>query len=131
MLLLPALAGCTLIDQRTFNPEAGKRPVVAAAPVPPVPAPLATGPPPLLRIRLPAGPELGGEIAKAVAAARARKRDVAFEVVEIVPGTGENAGRDAGNVARLIESQGVPAARVRLAARPAPGAAPEVRVYVR
>ena len=41
--LLPLLAGCTLIDQRTFNPHAGER---ATVPAPPGPAPV----PPLVVI---------------------------------------------------------------------------------
>lgn len=125
-----ALAGCTLIDQTTFNPEAGKPPVIPNAPPPPAPLALETGSPPLLSIRFPIAADLRPEIAKAVAAARARKPDVMFEVVEITPGAGAGVGENAAEVARLIAAQGVPAARVQIAARPVANAAREVRVYV-
>jgi hypothetical protein len=131
LAVLGALPGCTLIDQTTFNPEAGKRPAIPQPPPPPAPLAPETGPSPLLSIRLPASADLRPEIAKAVAAARARKPDVVFEVVEITPSAGAGVGQDAAEVARLITAQGVPAARVQIAARPVPNAPREVRVYVR
>ena len=73
--------------------------------------------------------------AKAVAAARARKATVVFDVVEITaPSSGADIpiGNDAVTVARAIEAQGVPATRVNLLARPEADAVPrEVRVYIR
>ncbi len=129
LLGLSALSGCTLIDQRTFNPDAGQPPVRPAPPAPPLPlAPPEAGPPPLLSIRVPTPPDLRATIARAVAAARARKRDVVFDVVEITPGT--SAGPDAAEIARIIVAQGVPATRVVLSARPVPDVAREVRVFV-
>ena len=127
LLLLP---GCKLIDQTTFDPQAGKRPAIVPPPAPP-PVP-AADPAALITVRYPQTADLRADVAKAVAAARARKPDVAFEVVEIT-GAGPTAdtGADAAEVARLITAQGVPASRVRLAVRPMPGAAREVRVYVR
>jgi hypothetical protein len=130
LMLVGALPGCTLIDQRTFDKNAGKPPVVpvpAAAPVPPPPEP---GPPPLMTIRLPTTANLRGDIAQAVAAARARKPDVVFEVVQITSGAGEAVGEEAAEVARLIIADGVPPGRVHLAARPVPNVEGEVRVYV-
>ncbi len=130
LLSLAALSGCKLIDQTTFDPQAGKRPEVPKPPPPPPPPASEPGPPPLLSIRVPVTESARGDIAKAVAAARARKPDVAFEVVEITPGTGTALGANAAAVARMIEAAGVPAARVQLGARPVADAQPEVRVYV-
>jgi hypothetical protein len=125
------LPGCALVDQTTFNPEAGKRPVIPSAPAPVAARPPEPGPPPLLTISLPQAGDVRAELARAVAAARARKPDVVFDVVET---TGAEplatVGREAAAVARLIVAQGVPASRVRLIARPAPEAGREVRVYV-
>ena len=130
MLAAGALTGCTLIDQRTFDADAGKRPNVPSPPAPAVAAAPEPGRPALLVIRLPTTADARGEIARAVTAARRRKPGVTFDVVEITGDAGAAAGADAAEVATLITAQGVPPARVRLAARPAPGAAREVRVYV-
>lgn len=124
------LSGCTLVDQRTFNPEAGRPPTRPTPPPAPLPsAPPEPGPPPLLSVRLPAPSDLRSTVAKAVAAAQARKRDVVFDVVEITPGTA--AGSEAAEIAQMIVAQGVPASRVRLSARPIAAVAREVRVFVR
>ena len=129
MLALAGLSGCTLVDQRTFNPQAGQPPPRPQAPAPPLPlAPPEPGPPPLLSIRLPGPPDLRSKIASAVAAARARKRDVVFDVVEITPAVA--AGAEAADIARMIVAQGVPVARVNLSVRPVPNVAREVRVFV-
>lgn len=129
LLALAGLSGCTLVDQRTFNSDAGRPPVRPKPPAPPAPlAPPEPGPPPLLSIRLPAPADLPATIARSVAAARARKRDVVFNVVEFTPGT--SAGREAAEIAELIVAQGVPAARVHLSARPIPDISREVRVFV-
>lgn len=135
LALLPgcALTGCTLVDQRTFNPDAGAPPVIppaAAAPVAAAPP----GPPPLLTLR--PGQMADDAVQQAVAAARRRKPDVLFDVVAMVPAAMEDEVRpattEAGAVARAITAQGVPASRVRLLARPAAGLeGREVRVYVR
>lgn len=129
LLALAGLSGCTLVDQRTFNPDAGRPPVRPKPPAPPAPlAPAEPGPPPLLSIRLPAPADLQATIARSVAAARARKRDVVFDVVEFTPGT--SAGGEAAEIAEFIVAQGVPPARVHLSARPIPDIAREVRVFV-
>lgn len=133
LLLLLALPGCTLIDQRTFNPAAGAAPVIPPKPIVAAPAP--QGPPPLLTI-LPGQPA-GEAVAQAVAAAQRRKPDVVFDVVAMVPAADADAqagpsSTEAGAVARAIAIEGVPAGRIRLLARPdAALLTREVRVYVR
>ena len=128
-MLLP---GCTLVDQRTFNPAAGVAPVVASAAAAP---PAASGPPALLTLRMPGDHDAA--IRQAVAAARARKPDVTFDVVasvplEPVPTIEEAAAADAARIARAIVAAGVPQSRVRLTARPEAGAEPrDIRVFVR
>lgn len=130
-LLLVLSGGCTLIDQRTFNPDAGKPPPVAAAP--PTPAAPAA-PPALLTVRFDRPAALEAPVRQAVALARARKPDAAFDVVSVVPDAGAVGvgGDEAARVARLITAQGVPAARVNLQVRLDPAAgARDVRVFVR
>ena len=129
LLALLLLPGCTLIDQTTFNPEAGKRPDIPRPP--PVAAAPAPDPAALMTIRFPQASDLRADVARAVAAARARKPDVAFDVAELTAsGPESKIGADAAEVARLIIAQGIPASRVRLMVRPMPGAGREVRVYV-
>lgn len=134
LLAVFAVCGCTLIDQNTFNPTAGKAPVIAPAPVVANPAP--AGPLPLLVIAPSAGAaEFGPALRKAVASARARKPLVVFDVVEVMaPDTPPDApmGGAALAVARVIVGEGVPPAQVRLDARPdATSPAHQVRVFVR
>lgn len=131
LLALAVLPGCSLVDQRTFNPQAGVRPVVASAPAAPAAVAALPGPPPLLTIVVPPPATLRDDIGTAVAAARRRKPGVVFDVVEITPDGGAGVGGEAAGVARLIAAQGVPSERVHLAARAAPGGQREVRVYVR
>ena len=130
LLALALLPGCTLVDQTTFDPEAGKRPVIAPAAV--AAAPPAVDPAALMTIRFPQAPTLEADVAKAVAAARARKPDVVFEVAEITAGAATpGLGANAAAVARLITAQHVPANRVHLMLRAEAGASGnEVRVYV-
>ena len=128
------MAGCTLVDQNTFDPTAGKAPVIAPAPVVATPAP--AGPTPLLVISPTAGAaEFGPALRKAVASAVARKALVVFDVVEVeAPNTAGDAplGGAALAVAREIVGAGVPPARVRLDARPdATSPVHQVRVFVR
>ena len=140
VLALALLGGCALIDQTTFNPDAGKPPVVATQPQSAV-LPVLDGPPALLTVRLTDSAPFADELRDAVAAARARKRDVVFDVVAVAPAGGspaeqaaraEAGGEDAARVAELIVAQGVPPGRVRLQARTERSVlAREVRVYVR
>lgn len=136
LLVAGLLGGCTLIDQNTFNPNAGAAPVIPAAPVAAVVAPAPSGPQPLLVISPNAGlADYAGPLRKAVASARARKAAVVFDVVEMErPDLAADAvlGAAAAGVARAIVAEGVPPGRVRLDARPdASAVAKEVRVYVR
>jgi len=133
LALLLAAAGCKLVDQTTFNPNAGKLPAPAVV----------VGPsaPPLLTIRVD-DPTLSYEpvLRQQVAAALARKADVVFEVVTVVPGTGSLDSQadaatgviaDARQVARTINGEGVDDPRIHLAARSEPGLdAREIRVFV-
>jgi len=133
--LLALLCGCTLVDQNTFRPGAGAAPVVPPAPAAAVAATAFPGPPPLLILQ--PGQAGTDSVRNAVAAARARKAGVEFDVVAILPGAPtEEATRratlDAAEVARGIVAQGVSPSRVRVLARPEPTATVrDVRVYVR
>jgi hypothetical protein len=127
------LAGCALVDQKTFAPapEAKAQPAQAqpAAPVKLDPRlPLVTvdfsGPPPhyeeLLRY--------------AVRAAEMRDHDVQYDVVAMLPTAVDAAQgqRDATAVMRSIMLTGVPPGRIHLALRADPTlSGREVRVYVR
>lgn len=141
VLALALPGGCALIDQTTFNPDAGKPPLVATRPPPAPVLPASSGPPALLTVRFADSAPFADELRDAVAAARARKRDVAFDVVAVTPVGGspadqaaraEAGGEDAARVAEVIVAEGVPPGRVRLGSRTEPSVlAREVRVYVR
>ena len=126
--LLLLTGACTLVDQRTFNLQAGRAPVVAAAPAPLVVAPL--DPQALFTLREPAVLDSASRaaLAGAVRAARARKPSAAFTVVAIVP-TAEANIAPATWVQRAIVELGVAPALVALRAET--GSPAEVRVYVR
>ena len=126
--LLLLTGACTLVDQRTFNPQAGRAPVVAAAPAPLVVAPL--DPQALFTLREPAVLDSASlaALAGAVRAARARKPSAAFTVVAIVPTADANIA-PATSVQRAIVELGVAPALVALRAET--GSPAEVRVYVR
>lgn len=127
------LAGCALVDQKTFAPapEAKAAPTAQSAPAPvrlDARAPLVTidfsGPAPQYR-------ELLGY---AVRAAEMRDRDVQYDVVAMLPKVADVAQgqRDAAEVMRSIMLAGVPAARIHLGLRADPTlTGREVRVYVR
>lgn len=133
--LAPLLAGCTLIDQRFFNPMAG---LPAKAPVVPGPAPI----PPLVAIDFgKPNPDYAASLNQAVAAALARKADAQFDVVTIVPATGTAAQQteaavglipDAREVARAINRDGVDDDRIHLLAHADAGVSTrQVQVFVR
>jgi len=128
------LAGCALVDQRTFAPAPEAKAAPAAAQ--PAPAPVKMDArTPLVSIDF-AGPtptyqELLGY---AVRAAETRDRDVQYDVVSMVPKAADAAAgqRDAADVMRAIMREGVPPARIHLGLRADPTlSGPEVRVYVR
>ena len=135
------LAGCKLVDQRTFDPQAGLPPVVPK-PAPPAPQPdrALNGLAPLVTIRLGQDTNYDRAVLQATAAALARKPDAQFTLLTAVPpGTPDAQANtvaqyapEAARVAGLVERRGVPAGRVRLEARPEPNlGAPELRLYVR
>ncbi len=134
-LLAATLCGCTLIDQRTFDPKAGLPPVIPAPAGPPAIVPLLT-----IDFSKP-NPDYTEAVRQAVAAAVARKPDVAFEVATVVPNTGTPAQQvsaaetltpDARAIARDIAEDGVPDERIELTARALPGVtARQVQVFVR
>ena len=112
-------AGCTLVDQRTFNAHAGTRP-----------KPPATGPgpaPALVTVDFSKpNPQYAAALDQAVAEAVSRKPDVQFDVVTVVPGTGTPAQQvtaatgltaDAREIARAINRDGVDDDRIHLEAR--------------
>jgi hypothetical protein len=133
MLACLLLAGCALVDQKTFAPAPeAKAQTTVATPAAPVKLdarlPLVTvdfsGPPPqyeeLLRY--------------AVRAAEMRNRDVQYDVVALLPDAAAAAPgqHDAATVMRSIMLVGVPAARIHLGLRADPTLpGREVRVYVR
>jgi hypothetical protein len=132
LLLLPLLAGCKLIDQRTFDPRAGMGPEV-----PPPPGP----PPPLITIDFDKpDPVYETPLRQAVDAALARKPTVNFDVVTIVPAVGTadqqaaaaiSIRGDAREVARIIVDQGADIDRVHLLARSQAGVTGrQVQVFI-
>ncbi len=135
LLSLLLLSGCALVDQRTFNPQAG----LPAKP-PPVP-----GPPPILPLVTVdfarPNPDYAASLRQAVLDAVARKPTVQFDVVTVVPAIGTTAEQataatgltpDAREVARFISREGVDDERIHLLARADAGVATrQVQVFVR
>jgi type IV pilus biogenesis protein CpaD/CtpE len=133
-VVLLLLSGCKLIDQTTFNPQAGKLvtpPVIVSPSAPPL-------------LVIPVGQSdagYGAIIRQQVDAALAVKPDAQFEVVTVVPGVGATASQtaaateviaDARQVARVINDEGVDDGRISLSAKSEAGlAARELRVFVR
>ena len=134
LLCATLLAGCTLVDQRTFDRNAGKPPVV-----PPPPGPVAA--PPLVTIDFgKPNPDYAGILHQAVQQALARKPTVQFDVVTVVPATGTPAEQvaaatgltgSARDIARAINADGVDDERIHLAARADAGVGTrQVQVFV-
>jgi hypothetical protein len=123
------LAGCTLIDQRTFapSPEAEPIPLIPMAPAKYDPrTPLVT-----IDFTTPS-PNYKDLLRFAVRAAQARDGAVQFDVVAVTPSLDVGAPPQAVEVMRTIVAERVPAARVHLGLRSEPGvSAVQVRVYVR
>ena len=127
--LLIALGGCTLIDQRSFQP-AGQPPQFAAAP-----AGL-----PLVSVRMD-GADFRPALVEAVQAAQQRRPEAAFDVLALVPSAAApaqqdrqvtEAARDARMVAEAMGAAGVASDRIRLGLRGDPGSpSREVRVFLR
>ena len=137
LLALLAAAGCKLIDQRTFDRNADRKPV------PVYPPSVAVQPiPPLATVRFGAAPESWQpDLVAIVRQALARKPDVLFTVQTVVPATGspqDQAGAIASAVkaggqpvAQTIIGAGATSAQIDMTATTDQVAAPEVRVTVR
>lgn len=137
LLASAAVAGCKLVDQRSFVAHADAPPVVR---VPPGrPAPPAT--PPLLAIRFPASEDQwGGPLRVVVELARSRKPDVVFTVQGVVPSRGTPAEQAAllsrstaeiRAVGAAIVADGVDPLQVQFtAATDASAPGEEVRIFV-
>lgn len=139
-VLAVAFSACRLVDQRTFDPAAGRAPVPRGKP--PAARPVHVVPP-LFVVRDPlAGDDWKPGLASAVRAALARKPNVLFTVQSVVPGAATPAAqasllssagsREGRLVADAITADGARPAQVELAAAvdPALHGAPEVRVLV-
>jgi hypothetical protein len=134
LLLVAGLGGCTLVDQRTFNAEAGKPPVVPPPPGPPAQKPLITID--FSGVR----PDYAEALRQAVEQAVSRKPSVAFEVATVVPNKGTPAEQvaaatgltpDARDVARAINADGVNDDKIKLTARAVAGVdSRQVQVFV-
>ncbi len=130
-LLLAGLGACHLIDQRDFNPEAGKPPVVKKAA-----APAAAGPGALLTISYANGdPAYAHELAASVTRALTAKPNVLFSVQTLVPLEGNADAQAAAlqaaagtgrEVAEAIVTDGADQGQIELAVR----ADPEVKAKV-
>jgi hypothetical protein len=131
-----ALAGCELIDQRTFAPSP------EAAPARPAAAPTVDPRTPLVTIGFDTPtPHYQDLLSYAVHAADARDPSVQYDVVTVVPATGSAmeqvlaAGKvkdDAVTVMQTMISDGVSADRIHLGARSDANVINhQVRVYVR
>ena len=128
-----ALAGCTLVDQRTFrSPEAqAGADEVARARLPALP---------LIVVRFDA-PIDQSAIAQAVELAQARRPEAVFDVIAPIPATASRAAQeaamaqgrtDAERVASALAEAGAPRGRIEIGARAeAVAGVREIRVYVR
>jgi len=135
-LLAAGLGGCHLIDQRDFNPNAGKPPMPKVAAAPPSPGPAA-----LLTISYANGdPAYAQGLSEAVTHALTAKPNVLFTVQTLVPlegdanaqaGALQAAAGTAREVAEAIVTDGADQGQIELAVRADPGVkAKEVRVFV-
>jgi hypothetical protein len=133
MLCCLLVAGCALVDQKTFAPAPeAKAQTTVAAPAAPVKVDARL---PLVTVDFSGAPPQYEELLRyAVRAAEMRDRDVQYDVVAMLPdaaaaGPGQH---DAATVMRSIMLAGVPAARIHLGLRADPTLpGREVRVYVR
>ena len=127
MAALILLAGCTLVDQRTFFPPS--RPGTAEL------AQATTVDTPALTVRLgPTEPDWHPAITALVDATLTRRADASFEVVASIALNADASAqsRAARAIAEAIVGQGVLPSRVRLALRTSADAGtPDVMIYVR
>jgi hypothetical protein len=126
------LAGCALVDQKTFAPAPEAKAEAPAQPAAPVKVDTRV---PLVTVDFSGAPPQYEELLRyAVRAAEMRDRDVQYDVVAMLP-SASDAGegqREAAMLMRSIMVAGVPAARIHLGLRADPTlSGREVRVYVR
>ncbi|CAI3953551.1 MULTISPECIES: hypothetical protein [Commensalibacter] len=76
------LGGCQLIDQRTFNPSAGRKPIPYVPPAPPAPPPPA---PPIEIVQGTPAEQWGKPLTGLVKDALQRKSDAMFIVTILTP----------------------------------------------
>ncbi len=138
-VLAVASGGCKLVDQRTFDARADRKPVPHVPPAPPGRPP----PPPLALVRFNTGPEdWQPGLSAIVRQALARKPLALFRVETVVPARGTpqaqavvlaDAARQRGRVvADTIVAAGASTAQVEMtASSDAAVTQPEVRVTVR
>ena len=135
-----AVAGCKLVDQRTFDANADRRPV----PHPPPPGPPPPPPPPALAsVRFGAPPDTWRPGLEAIVRqALARKPEALFRIETRVPARGTPqaqadavaaaARTDGQMVADAVVEAGASSAQLEMTATGDPALRqPEVRVYVR
>ena len=130
------LAGCHLVDQRDFNRNAGAKPALPAGP-----AVAFHGPPALVTIRFDTpNPDYEATLADGVRRALARKHDVLFTVLTLVPAAptpdaqvaAESEAATSGRlVAASIVADGAESGQVEQAIRSEPNLkVKEVRVLI-
>lgn len=139
LAVLVFLAGCKLVDQRTFDASVNHRPVAHAMPGPPGPPPI----PPLAAVRFAEPPETWQPaLTDIVRQALAAKPEALFQVQTLVPATGTpqaqaaalaEAGRGNGRlVAETIVAAGASSGQVEMTAMSDGSVTqPEVRVTVK
>jgi hypothetical protein len=132
LILIPLLAGCSLVDQTTFAPSPEAAPAAEAA----------AKPEPRLDPRQPLvtmtwgteAPAYKQMLGYAVRAAEARSPTVQYDVISVVKDAAAVplGTEHASDVMRTIMAERVPASRVHLGVRMEPAVpATQVRVYVR
>jgi hypothetical protein len=130
LILVPLLAGCSLIDQTTFAPSPEAAPAAVAKPAPPVDPRQ-----PLVTVTWGTeAPEYKQMLGYAVRAAEARSPNVQYDVISVVKdASAVPLGTEhASDVMRAIMADRVPASRVHLGVRMDRAVpATQVRVYVR
>ncbi len=124
-----AVAGCTLIDQRTFAPSPEEEPIPVARTTP---ARLDARTPLVTVDYTTPSPNYKDLLRLAVRTAESRSGAVQYDVVAVTPELQSSAPPQALDIMRGIIAEGVPAARVHLGMRADSAlSAAQVRVYVR
>jgi len=124
IVALPVLAGCTLVDQRTFYPPA--KPDAASLQAQP------NLDRPALIVRIgPLEPDWHPAVEALVEQTLAKRPDARFDIVATITPDG-SAGAQTGaarEIAQAIGALGVPPSRMTLALRTAPGQ--DISIFVR